>query len=119
ARRPAWCSRGPRWLRPGGRRRGDQANRGRGRRRGRAPAEGTAGPTPPSVASVRLRWAGRCGCRHQGRAAEVPTLDPRHLGQYASLGKLLLKHRAPAAEALDDQALRDLAAGDDETTATE
>jgi predicted unusual protein kinase regulating ubiquinone biosynthesis (AarF/ABC1/UbiB family) len=49
----------------------------------------------------------------------VPTLDPRHLGQYASLGRLLLKHRAPAAGALEDQDLRDLAAEDDDTTATE
>lgn len=49
----------------------------------------------------------------------MPTLDPRHLGQYASLGRLLLKHRAPAAGALEDQDLRDLAAEDDDTTATE
>jgi len=42
----------------------------------------------------------------------VPTLDPRHLGQYASLGRLLLKHRGTARGALADEEVLD---PDDET----
>lgn len=44
----------------------------------------------------------------------MPTLDPRHLGQYASLGRLLLKHRGPARGALADEEVL----GADEETAT-
>ena len=42
----------------------------------------------------------------------MPTLDPRHLGQYASLGRLLLKHRGTARGALADEEVLD---PDDET----
>jgi ubiquinone biosynthesis protein len=42
----------------------------------------------------------------------VPTLDPRHLGQYASLGRLLLKHRGTARGALAGEEVLD---PDDET----